>query len=489
MEENVKNKNLGNSTSSVKMKDALNKKLSMGIKIGYSFGGTGDAIAYDFVVGFLLFFLTDLAGIGPKFAGTIILVAVLWDAITDPIIGAWSDRTKSPSGKRRPFLLGSAIPLGVTMMLLFTVVNFEGAAKNAYYIIMAMMFWTAYTCFNIPFFSLGGSLTFNTAERTKLRGIAQFFNFIGVFCASALPTFLIGLFIKKGYSDAQSWQYAVIIISIIAIITILISWRTTRGQEIVIEENPGEAKQSLIKDIWDIMKIKPYLFILLADLVFYMCYTIWTTSIMYYVQYHLGMGETEASFVYAGIGISGMIIALALGKIAVKFDKRSVFIVCLAISGAIMILAKFVEISTLRGAIIYSCLGNIGAAGYWTLIYTLLYDVTEVDEFKSGKRREGTLMAYFSFFGKLGGALAGQLTGFLLHLGNYDPALGLEQSQAALDTITSLFTIYPGIFALLCALSIVAYPITRKRYEALTENLQLKREGKPFTTEGFEKLL
>lgn len=468
--------------------ESLKRKLSIGTKIGYSFGGTADAIAYDFVAGFLLFFLTDLVGIGPKFAGTIVLVAVLWDAITDPIIGSWSDRTQSASGKRRPFIFWSAVPLGVTMTLLFTVVGFEGPLRNAYYIFMAMAFWTAYTAYNIPFFTLGGSLTLDNDERTGLRGIAQFFNFIGVFCASALPTYLIGKFIENGYTDGKAWQYSVGIISIIATITALICWRSTKGKEIIIEENKSE-RQSLIKDIWEILKIRPYLFILLADLVFYMCYTIWTTSVMYYVQYQLGMGESQASLIYAGIGISGMIIALGLAKVAVKFDKRSVFIVCLSASSIIMIGAGFVNITTLSGAILYTCLANIGPAGYWTLIYTLLYDVAELDEFKSGKRRDGTLMAYFSFFGKLGGALAGQLIGFLLHLSKYNPSLGLAQPQSALNAIKNIFTIYPGIFSLICALSIVAYPITRKRYDALLKNLELKREGKTYTTEGFEKIL
>ncbi|MCF6460573.1 MFS transporter [Clostridium sp. Cult3] len=480
-----------NSNASSNDQDSLYRKLSFGTKIGYSFGGTADAIAYDFVAGFLLFFLTDVAGISPKYAGTVVLLAVLWDAVTDPIIGSWSDNTKCKYGKRRPFILGSAFPLGITMMLLFTVVNFEGVGKNVYYTLLAMAFWTAYTAYNIPFFSLGGCLTLDNNERTELRGIAQFFNFIGVFCASALPTFLIGKFNAQGLSDAQSWKYAVVIIASIAIVCALICWRTTRGKEIIIEEDPKEKdkKQSVIQDVKEIMQIKPYLFILLADLVFYMCYTVWTTSTMYYVQYHLGMGETEASLVYAGVGISGMIIALALAKIAVKFDKRSVFIGCLSIAGVVMIAAKFINITTLRGTVIYACLGNIGAAGYWTLIYTLLYDVTDVDEFKYGKRREGMLMAYFSFFGKLGGALVGQFIGLVLHFANYDPALGLNQTQQALDAIDSLFTLYPGILALICALSIVAYPITSKRYEALIKNLELKRAGKPYTTEGFEELL
>ena len=213
----------------------MNRHIPFKTKVGYSLGGTGDAIAYDFIGSFLMFFLTDLAGISPAIAGSIIGVAVLWDAITDPIIGMLSDRCKSKYGKKRPFILFSAIPLAVVMIMLFHVVGFEGNAKVAYYVIFAMLFWTAYTVFNIPYFALGGCLTVNTDERTRIRSIAQVFNFIGVFFASAVPTFLVGLFKDMGCSDANSWQYAVIIIGTIAAIVILISWYATRGYELDIE--------------------------------------------------------------------------------------------------------------------------------------------------------------------------------------------------------------------------------------------------------------
>ena len=102
----------------------MNRHIPFKTKVGYSLGGTGDAIAYDFIGSFLMFFLTDLAGISPAIAGSIIGVAVLWDAITDPIIGILSDRCKSKYGKKRPFILFSAIPLAVVMIMLFHVVGF-----------------------------------------------------------------------------------------------------------------------------------------------------------------------------------------------------------------------------------------------------------------------------------------------------------------------------------------------------------------------------
>lgn len=466
----------------------LNRAIPFSRKVGYSFGGTGDAIAYDFIGSFLLFFLTDLAGINPAVAGTIIAVGVIWDAITDPIIGFISDKCKSKYGKKRPFLIGSAVPLALVMVMLFHCVNFGGSGKIAYYVIFVVLFWTAYTTFNIPYFSLGGCLTSNTTERTKIRSIAQVFNFIGVFFASAVPTFLVGTFKKMGCTDAASWQYAVIIVASIAAVAIIISWNATRGYELIIEETTDSSHDNLFKEIKEVMCIKPYLNVIISQLLFYACYTISSASILYYTENNLGMGETQASLIYTGITIGGIIVAVLLGSFAVKVDKRTAYIICMFAGGIIMVIGKFLPLDTLFAAVIFAAVINIGSAGHWTLSYTLLYDIFEIDEFKNGKRREGFLMAYFSFCGKLGGAFAGFLTGWILQLANYNASAAV-QSPETLAAIKSLFTMIPGLFCLAAGVTILAYPVTRNKFELLLANLDLKRQGKEYSTDGFEKLL
>lgn len=467
-----------------------NRKIPFKTKVGYSLGGTGDAIAYDFIGSFLLFFFTELAGLSPAVAGTIIGVAVVWSAITDPIMGMLSDRCKSKHGKKRPFLLGSAIPLAIIMMFLFHTVAFGGNAKIAYYVIFTLLFWAAYTAFNIPFFSLGGCLTTNTNERTKIRSVAQVFNFIGVFCASALPTFLVGQFQKAGFSEEASWQYAVIIIGVIAAIAILLSWNATRGYELDIKDSEdSERTNNIFKEIKEVMCIKPYLNVLACQFFFYASYTIFTSSIMYFSTYNLGVGETESSLIYTGVTIGGIIVAILLGPIAVKFDKRNAYIACMILGGGLMVIGKFIPIeSALIVTIIFAAVVNIGSAGHWTLSYTLLYDIFEIDEFRSGRRREGFLMAYFSFCGKLGAAAAGFITGWILEMSGYD-ANATVQSADALAAMKSLFTVWPGLLCVASGIVIILYPVTRKRFELLLMNLDLKRQGKEYTTEGFEKLV
>lgn len=461
-------------------------KLPLKTKLGYGVASIGDSIAYDFIATFLLFFLTDLAGVTPAFAGTIILLSVAWDAITDPLIGVWTDRSKSKYGKRRPFILSSAIPLGLAMVLLFNVVGFEGIGKNLYYLIMAIIFWTSYTAFSIPYFTLGGCITLDNDEKTKLSSIRQALNYIGVFCATSLALLLVGGFSDIGYKESTAWLYTAIILAIITSLSILITWRATRGKEIVLEQEGEEG--SIFKDLLEILKSKTYVLIMLAALFYIIAYTWTTASTVYFASHVLLLSEQATSLIYLTVTIVGGLLTISLAKVAVRFDKRSVYIAFLLLTGVAMVAAKFIGITSLLGACFYMVFISFSGAAYWTLIFNFLYDAADVDEFKFGRRRDGAIISFYSFFYKLGGAIAGQVAGIVLEINGYDASAAVQGIDAA-NAITSLFTIYPGIFMILSGVMIMFYPISKPRYMALQTALELKKEGKEYSTEGFEELL
>ena len=113
-----------------------------------------------------------------------------------------------------------------------------------------------------------------------------------------------------------------------------------------------------------------------------------------------------------------------------------------------MIAAKFIGISSLTMAIVYMIIVSIGSAAYWMFIFNFLYDVTDYDEVKSGKRKDGIIMSFYSFLLKLGGAVASLVMGLALEAGGF-VADAAEQSTSALSTIESMFTLFPGIFVLI----------------------------------------
>ena len=107
--------------------------LSIGTKLGYGVGSIGEGLAYNAFYLYFIYFLTDYVGIDPVVAGSISLFAVIWDAVTDPLIGYFSDRIQSPNGKRRSFMLKGFIPLGAVIFLLFSDWEFlSGGMQIAY---------------------------------------------------------------------------------------------------------------------------------------------------------------------------------------------------------------------------------------------------------------------------------------------------------------------------------------------------------------------
>ena len=470
------------------MKDTTNR-LSRGTKIGYGLGSIAIPIGYDFASGFMLFFFTTIAGIQPAFAGTIIFIAVLWDAISDPIMGIISDNCTSKYGKRRPFLLASAVPYGLSVALLFLAVPLEGGWKNAYYLVMALIFWTAYTMMYIPYNTLGATLSLDPSERTRLSSYRQMFNFVGTAMATAVPTFLIGTFIGLGVGKPMAWFYVACILGVVATLAILASWRATRGKEII--ENSDREKVRLPQvwgEIKEIFKLRAYILVILGLLFYYVGHTINIGNALFVGQTLLNISEDALSIIYVIVILTSLVVVPIVGKLAVKFDKKNVFIAALTFSGVVCIIAKFMGLSTLPQFCVLIALWSIGQATFWVLSYVLLFDIIEVDEFIYGKRRDATLIAYQSFVKKVGAAVAAQMAGLILQWSGYNAALQV-QPESAFSAIESLSTLVPGFTMLLSALMIFIYPITRKKYKLLTTALEAKRKGEPYTTEGFEDLL
>ena len=136
--------------------------------IGYSLGDAGTGLAAT-QLGFYLFaFFTCTAGLPAFIAGSLLMVIKVWDAINDPLIGWLSDHTKTRWGPRLPWMLGAAVPLGISLAALWWVPPGGIAQRTTYYVVMAILLMTAYTCVNLPYAALSTELTTDKKIRTRL---------------------------------------------------------------------------------------------------------------------------------------------------------------------------------------------------------------------------------------------------------------------------------------------------------------------------------
>ncbi len=472
------------------LNDANKKKLPFGVKVGYSVGTGADSIAFEFVAAFLIFYLTDMAGVDPIFAGIISSVAIVWDAITDPIIGNLSDRTKCKMGRRRPWMLASIVPLVASIIFLFTTNDMSGDGKNVYYLVCALVFWTSYTAFAIPYYSFGASITDDYDERSWMRVVGMIFSYIGVFVATAMPAYIAAWRLEEGATDAEAWSFAATVIAILGGVAILISFLSTAKRDIIpeIELKENKRKTNIFVDCLEIMKIKPALIAIAAGLTYRIGYALFIMTATYYIIHVVKLDEIALGNFWTVLSAGGIAFAFILAVFIKKVEKKKLMIALIGFSGIGMIIFSFLNVDTFTMVIIFVIIYLPGAVTYWALITTLVYDIAIVDEFKNNKRREGTAMAFFLFTNKVGYAVAAMAVGSLLTSVGYDPELA-TQSDATVEQLNNMFTLYPGIFMAIAAVIMIAFPITKAKHDKMSQQLELKKAGKEYSTEGFENLI
>jgi len=144
-------------------------KLSLKEKFGYGLGHTASNIVFQVVMGFMLFYYTDVYGISAAAVGTLFLVVRLFDAVTDPIMGGIADRTITKWGKYRPYLIWFAVPYGILAVAAFTTPDLDASGKLVYAYITYTLLMTVYTAINIPYSALGGVMTASPTERASVQ--------------------------------------------------------------------------------------------------------------------------------------------------------------------------------------------------------------------------------------------------------------------------------------------------------------------------------
>ncbi len=470
--------------------DDINKKLPVKVKVGYAVGQMGDSVGYGVFYTFFLVFLTDFVGLKPALAGIISLIAVLWDGITDPIIGYFSDNLRGKYGRRRPVMLAGAIPYGICVWLMFTNFNFPSVVmKNVYFIGISLLFWTFYTMYVIPFFALGAEITQNPKERTLLRVYSSLLAVVAAYIASALPPVLLEKLQSAGMSGNQAWSVIGAVLGVATVIPILICWKNTKGKELPPEryQKNEEEKTNIIRTYWEVLKLKPSIFLGLSVLFFTAVTSFISTMTVYVMTNNLGFSGTVQAGYFTAVLIINWCLTLCLGVIATRFDKTKTYTAAILFTAVSMILFGFTGIASFAALIVFTVCTKIGVGAFWTLYFSIMYDISEVDELVNGKRREGAITSAISFVQKLGAAAGMWLTGMLLGFIGYDGTLAAQSSET-LKGLLLLLTAVPGIIALIAGFFAWRYPLTLKRYQLLTKALELKQQGKAYSTEGLEKL-
>lgn len=463
------------------------KKLGVGTKIGYGIGQLTDSIPTNLFLFFFVFFLTDIAGVKPAMAGLISLLACFWDAITDPIIGYFSDNLRTKYGRRRPFILVASFPIGFALFLMFTTVSFAENIKLAYYIIMTMFFYTAYTCYYIPFMSLGAEITTDYNERTSVRYYCLVFQLLGLLIASSGTMMLVEKFTASTGNIQIAWSTAAGIFGLVAIAAGLIGWYFTRGKEPIITDSKVEKGQSFKQAFVTALSIKSIRILALAVLIYAIGFSITCGIFVFLMENNMQLdgGQQVAFWTFNSFfGIAAIPISNMLG---IKMGKRKAYIY-------IILLAAFIQISytlfnfTFVLLLVFAAFVSIGHNTYFGLFQSMMYDCSEVYEYKTGLKNQGTITSIIFLFQKIGFALGMWLLGVIMDISGYIGGAP-EQTIGALRGIKMLATVYaPALYAI-SALCIVLYKLDGKTFASLRDALEKKKNNEQYDDSSFKSLI
>jgi GPH family glycoside/pentoside/hexuronide:cation symporter len=459
--------------------NAGQQKLSIKEKVGYSLGDTASNLFFQTFIYYILIFYTDVFGITAKAAGTMFLITKIWDAANDPMMGMIADRTSTRWGKFRPYLIWIVIPFGVLGVLTFTTPELSSAGKLIYAYITYTLLMMAYTAINVPYSAIMGVITPSSHERTSVSS----FRFVAAFVALFFVQYFIPTMTEDAVNPAKSWQWAMTIISGLAVVLFLIAFFSSKERV----QPPKDQQTSFKQDLVDLVTNRPWVMIGIATVLQLIFLCMRGGSTMYYFTYYvkdqeitllgkafsLSYSKLFSAFTMSGTAFT-IIGAILTTRISKVFGKSITYAVSLGISGiaaGLIILAGPQDVAFI---FILNIITSFAVGLVSVLQWSIYTDTADYSEWKNGRRATGLVMSASLFALKLGIALGATANAWILAAYNYQP--NQEQTETGLLGIRMVMTVYPAIFALLGMVLMFFYPLNKKKMHQVETELIERRK-------------
>ena len=418
------------------------KPFGMQDKVGYMLGDVGSCLLFNFIGSYLLVFYTDVFGISAAAVGTLMVVSRVWDAINDPMMGVIVDKRKpGKDGKFRPYLKFMGIPLGIFTILTFLVIpNMPQGMKLPYAYITYIGFGMAYTAVNIPYGSLASVMTNDPVERTAL---STWRNLSSIF--AMIPLMILTpklVFDASGAVSPKGFLIAAVLYAIIANIGFRLCYNMTT-ERIVNEVKEDAPKTTLGETLKTLVKNRALIGLIIRSLG-----TLTANFLPGALNAYLFKDYFQAPGMLGLAGLLPMVsmfIVLPLtGKLVGKFGKKNIAIysslVCVVAYGILFLFPSknpwvYIGLITVNG---------IGSNLYGMIVWALVGDVIDYQEYLTGKREEGIVYATYSLSRKLVQAIVGSIGGFALAAIGYQSGAATQTPEVA-ESIRNIITLVPLI--------------------------------------------
>lgn len=437
-------------------------KLRWREKVGYSLGDMASNFYWRVFDLFLFIFYTDVFGLSAAAVGTMMLVTRLFDAISDPLMGALADRTTTRFGKFRPYLLWGALPLAVAGVLTFTVPDTDPDGKYLWAFGTYTLMMLAYTFINVPYGALMGVMTGDSQQRTQLTS----FRFIAAFSGGTLVAYLtpeLVVLLGNG-DDVTGWQLTMACYGTVAIILFATTFILTREriQPIAIQQS------SVWQDIRDLGQNKPWQILFLLALVIMITISLRGSAGTFYLKYYVGREDLIGAF--STVYMLSLALGAAITPLLCKYvEKRQLLMLLMGAVTLCSVAMYFVPPDQLAVIFVLQCLIGLGLGPKSPLVFSMYADTADYGEWKLGRRATAMIFSAAAFAQKLGGALAGATIGWVL--ANMGYIANQVQSDASQSGILLLMTVIPAFFTALSVFIAYRYSLNQSELNSIHQSL------------------
>ncbi len=442
-------------------------------KIAYACGDIYGGGSFLIVGLLLLAFLTKVEGLSGTWAGIIIFIGKAWDAVTDPVMGILSDRTKSKFGRRRVYFLLGAVPVFASWVLLWHSFGITGdAAKIVYYTAAFMFFSTAFTIVMVPYNAILADMIKDYDKRSAFTGIRLSFSAGAAILSGIVPGLITGAFEsqKTGYLVMALLFGFVFALSWLAVF--FGTWENTATRS---HEN-----SFTFREWFSVFKNRSFRIYSMIFVFSQMAIDIAMAAAVFYLSTAL---QKDHLFVpaMAAILIVQLLFIVIFSAVSQKSGKKipGIISALIWIAASIFIFAFTPKTPDILIVAVCSFIG-IGAAGCNLVSWSILPDITDVDELMTGKRREGLYSGVSTFLRKFSGGIAVGAAGLMLDVFRYDEeavSMGIIE-PVTLIGIKLLFCAVPSLFLIAMLIVLRKYRLGKKEFALMQEVLETYRQRK-----------
>ncbi|WP_225036919.1 MFS transporter [Winogradskyella sp. SM1960] len=453
----------------------LTNKVPFGQKVAFGVGMFANQM-FPAIMGIFMVVLVEDLGFPGWMWGVIFFAPRIFDSITDPIMGFISDNTKSKWGRRRQYVLIGGIIMGIAYIFMWQLYRDNSLEFNFwYFFIWSLIFYLGLTLFSVPYVAMGYEMSDDFHERTNIMAISQF---IGQWAWVIAPLFWIIMYDQDWFPSAdvavrQLSVWVAIPCAVCAMVPALfIKSESTlnKDYEPLNRANIGNSLRKIYDSFLEAFKIKEFRKICGATFLIFNAFNTVAALTFFVIVYKLFNGDAEASGVWVSLfgclGALGttFIVIPAVAKMSKAFGKKKAFMLAQGISIIGYVLLWFLFVPGKPWLYIIALpFFSFGIGSLFTIMMSMTADIIDVDELNTGMRREGIFGAIYWWMVKVGFAIAGALSGFIIWIVGFDSNLATTDQQSAVDGLHAFFCFFPLVGTLVAMYIMRNYDITEEK--------------------------